>query len=53
MGVVLLPSLYRGFSQVPSAVLGPLQLTMARALRVPVALWLLGLCWSLAKAHPL
>uniref|UniRef100_A0A3Q1N2E0 Hemopexin n=1 Tax=Bos taurus TaxID=9913 RepID=A0A3Q1N2E0_BOVIN len=26
---------------------------MARALRVPVALWLLGLCWSLAKAHPL
>ncbi|KAB0347489.1 hypothetical protein FD754_012346 [Muntiacus muntjak] len=26
---------------------------MARALGAPVALWLLGLCWSLAKAHPL
>uniref|UniRef100_A0A8C6DY66 Hemopexin n=1 Tax=Moschus moschiferus TaxID=68415 RepID=A0A8C6DY66_MOSMO len=26
---------------------------MARALGAPVALWLLGLCWSLVKAHPL
>ncbi|KAB0397053.1 hypothetical protein E2I00_012008, partial [Balaenoptera physalus] len=27
-------------------------LIMARALGTPVVLWLLGLCWSLANAHP-